>query len=86
MKLTDFVGNDLVDGDIVTLKPDHVVGQIIKVETGNIVKGLSLEGRPSGQEQPPHILIQIQMTSAMIAGADGKIAGVIKVAKPPQNG
>ncbi len=83
MKLTDLVGNDLEIGNLVSVKIDHVVGQISKLETGSIAKGLSIAGPdPVGQEQPPHIVVQIALTSAIVADATGRLAGVLKIAKP----
>jgi hypothetical protein len=83
MKLTDLVGNELEVGDLVCVRLDHVVGQILKLETGKIAKGLSIAGPdPVGEEQPPHIIVQIQLTSALVANAQGQLPGVLKIVKP----
>jgi len=83
MTLTDLVGNELEVGSLVCIKIDHVVGQITKLETGSIAKGLSIAGPdPVGQEQPPHIIVQIQLTSVLTANSAGQLPGVLKVAKP----
>jgi hypothetical protein len=83
MKLVDLVGNELAINDLVSVKVDHVVGQIVKLETGNIAKGVSIAGPdPVGQEQPPHIVVQIALTSAIVADANGRLSGVLKIVKP----
>jgi len=83
MKLTDLVGNELEVGNLVSIRLDHVVGQILKLETGSIAKGLIITGPdPVGQEQPPHIVVTIQLTSAIVADAAGRLSGVLKIVKP----
>ena len=84
MKLVDLLGNEIVQGDVVSLKLDTIVGQVVKVETGAIAQGLSLDGpKPTGQEQPPHIVVQVAVTTAVGANPNGVLSGILKVARPP---
>ena len=84
MKLTDLVGNEIEIGNIVSIKLDTLVGQVVKVETGAIAQGISLDGpKPTGQETPPHIVVQIGLTTAIAANPNGVLGGVLKIARPP---
>lgn len=83
MKLVDFLGNEIRKGDIVTLKADHIVGQIIEIDSGEIARGLSLEGSPRGEIRPPIVAIQVNLQMVQVGGLDGKFNSVVKVVKPP---
>lgn len=84
MRLIDSIGNELVSGDAVSVRPDFVVGQIVHVEDGSIVRGfVTGDGKPAGQTQP-HVVIKIEQT--MVIGLNpaapvGQVP-VLKVAKP----
>jgi uncharacterized Zn ribbon protein len=89
MKVLDFIGNELIAGDAVSIKLDHVVGVIQKIDDGAIARGITLDGKPSGEVLPPHIVIQIQATQAMLIQAPpnspvGRVQAVIKIAKPEE--
>jgi hypothetical protein len=34
MKVTDMIGNEISTGDLLVVKPDHVIAQVVSVETG----------------------------------------------------
>lgn len=88
MKVLDFLGNELEVGSVVTVKLDHVIGVVQKVDTGEIAQGiLTGDGKPAGQVLPPHVIIQIQATQAMLIQAPpgspvGQVPSVVKIAKP----
>lgn len=88
MKVIDAIQNELVTGDAVVIDIPQVVGVIQRVETGEIVKGLILDGgKPAGQQMPPHLLVSISMTVPVpivaLPGAPvGQVPGVVKIAKP----
>ncbi len=89
MKVIDALGSELVVGDTVSVRMDFIVGTVVKVETGDIVKGLILDGKPAGQQLPPHVVIQIGMNvpTAIVAPPGspvGQVPGVLKVVKPVQ--
>ena len=87
MKVLDFIGNELVAGDAVTVKQDHVIGVIQKIEDGNIARGIITGDKPAGEVLPPHIVIRIEATQAILIQAPqgspvGQVPGIVKVAKP----
>ena len=90
MKVIDFLGNPLEVNDAVSIKLDHVIGVIQKIDSGEIARGLILDGgKPSGEVLPPHIVIQIQATQAMLIQAPpnspvGQVPSVVKIAKPEE--
>jgi hypothetical protein len=89
MKILDFIGNELTTGDAISLKPDHIIGVIQKIDDGSIARGITLDGKPSGEVLPPHIVIQIQATQVMLVQAPqgspvGQVPGVLKIAKPEE--
>lgn len=85
MKLHDFAGNPLEVGDLIVVNPEHIVAQITEIESGDIVKGLVLDGKPAGQQMPPHIKFLIHMPGQTMAiPGTNVVAGVIKVVKPPE--
>jgi hypothetical protein len=90
MKVLDLIGNELQQGDTVVVRPDHVIGVITKVESGEIARGIITDGsKPAGQVLPPHVVIQIQATQAVLIQAPpgspvGQVQGVVKVQKPEQ--
>jgi hypothetical protein len=90
LKALDFLGNELSAGDAVVVSLDHVIGVISKIEDGSIAQGLITgDGKPAGQVLPPHIVIQIQATQAMLIQAPpnspvGQVPGVVKVQKPEE--
>jgi hypothetical protein len=87
MKPIDLLGNELVAGDVVVIKPDHVVAVVTAVETGDIVRGLSIAGpKPEGQQIQPHIVLRVEMSSMQGIMPNGLVPGVIKVQKPEQKG
>ena len=48
MRVVDFIGNTLEAGDAVTVKQDHVIGVIQKIEDGQIAQGI-ITGEASPQ-------------------------------------
>ncbi len=91
MKVLDFLGNELLTGDAVSIKLDHVIGVIQKIDSGEIARGLVLDGQPKGEVLPPHIVIQIQATQAMLIQAPpgspvGQVPSVVKIQKPEEKG
>jgi hypothetical protein len=89
MKVLDFIGNELSTGDAVSIKLDHVIAVIEKIDDGAIARGITLDGKPSGEVLPPHIVIQIQATQAMLIQGPpnspvGQVPGVVKIAKPEE--
>jgi hypothetical protein len=82
MKIVDLIGNELLLGDLVAIKQDHVVGQVVKVESGEIARGLVLDGQPKGEVQPPHVVVQIQLTSVAGVAPTGQCPTLLKVQKP----
>ena len=87
MKVLAFIGNELVAGDAVTVKQDHVIGVIQKIEDGSIARGIITGDKPAGEVLPPHIVIRIEATQAILIQAPqgspvGQVPGVVKVAKP----
>jgi uncharacterized Zn ribbon protein len=91
MKIIDAIGNELSSGDAVSVKLDHVIGVIQKIDSGAIARGLILDGQPKGEALPPHIVIRIEATQAMLVQAPqgspvGQVPEVVKVAKPASTG
>ena len=85
MKALDLVGNELTTGDLVVIRPDHVVAQIMSVETGAIARGVSLAGpKPEAQQIQPHIVLRVEMSSVQAILPNGMVPGVIKVQRPEQ--
>ena len=89
MKVLDTLGNELEVGSPVSVRLDHVIGEIVKLETGELVKGLILDGKPAGQQTPPHVIIHVQMTVPVLIqtlprAPVGQVPGVVKIAKPVQ--
>ena len=89
MKVLDFIGNELSAGDAVTIKLDHVIGVIAKIEDGSIARGIITNDKPAGQVLPPHVVIRIEATQAMLIQAPpnspvGQVPGLVKVAKPEE--
>lgn len=87
MRVTDPLGNELQALDAVVIDLPQVIGVIQKVDTGELVKGLILDGKPTGQQTPPHVIIHVQMTVPVLIqtlpGAPvGQVPGVVKIAKP----
>lgn len=88
MKVLDFIGNELSAGDAVTIKLDHVIGVIQKIDSGEIAQGIITgDGKPAGQVLPPHVVIRIEATQAMLIQAPpnspvGQVPGLVKVEKP----
>jgi len=87
MKPIDLLGNSIEAGDVVVIKPDHVVAVVAAVETGDIVRGLSISGpKPEGQQIQPHIVLRVEMSTVQAILPNGLVPGVIKVQKPEQKG
>ena len=89
MKVLDAIGNELSELDGVSVAMQHVVGQIVKIESGEIARGILLDGgKPAGQQLPPHIIVKIDLTKPeliqMVAPGVGQVPGVLKVQKPVQ--
>lgn len=87
MKLIDLIGNELNVSDLVVIKPDHVVAQIVSIESGEIAKGISLAGpKPEAQVTLPHLILKIEMSSVSMALPSGQVPNVIKVSTPSGSG
>ena len=89
MRVLDLIGNELSTGDSVVVSLDHVIGVIQKIDSGEIARGIITDSKPTGQVLPPHVVIQIQATQAMLIQAPqgspvGQIPGVVKIAKPKE--
>jgi len=90
MKVVDLIGNTLESGDTVVVSLDHVIGVIGKIDDGAIAQGIITgDGKPAGTTLPPHIVIQIQATQALLIQAPpnapvGQVPGVVKVQKPEE--
>lgn len=83
MKVLDLVGNEIATGDLLVIRPDHVVAQVISVESSDIVRGVSLSGpKPEGQQIQPHIVLRVEMSSVQAILPNGMVPGVIKVQRP----
>ena len=87
MKVIDFLGNELTAGDACVIDMAHVIGVIQKIEDGNIARGIITGDKPAGEVLPPHIVIRIEATQAILIQAPqgspvGQVPGVVKVAKP----
>ncbi len=83
MKVLDLVGNEIAAGDLLVIRLDHVVAQVMSVETGDIVRGLTLVGpQPQAQQIQPHIVLRVEMSSVQAILPNGLVPGVIKVQKP----
>jgi hypothetical protein len=83
MQILDMIGNPLADGDYVTIKTGHVVGQILKVNDGSVTLASSLpqNGQVSGEIRP-HVIIKIQMDSVTMPLPSGQCPDLLKVCKP----
>jgi hypothetical protein len=82
MKVTDLLGSEIGVGDLVSIKQDHLVGVVAAVETGDIVRGLSLVGpKPEAHQIQPHIVVRIEMTGVQAIMPNGSVP-VLKIAKP----
>jgi hypothetical protein len=91
MKVLDAIGNELSELDGVSVAMQHVVGQIVKIESGEIARGILLDGgKPAGQQLPPHIIVKIDLTKPeliqMVGPGVGQVSGVLKVQKPASTG
>lgn len=75
MKITDMIGNEISTGDLLVVKPDHVIAQVVSVETG-------LLARPQGQQVQPHLIWKIEMSGVSVLLPSGQVPGVIKAQKP----
>lgn len=83
MKPIDLLGNEISAGDVLVIRPDHVVAVVTAVETGDIVRGVSLAGpKPEGQQIQPHIVLRVEMSTIQGILLNGLVPGVIKVQKP----
>ena len=83
MTVVDLVGNELKVNDLLVIKPDHVIAQIVAIESGDIVRGVSLAGpKPEGQQIQPHIVLRVEMSTVQGIMPNGLVPGVIKVQKP----
>jgi hypothetical protein len=82
MKITDLLGNVLEAGNLVSVKQEHIVGVVTRVEDGTIAKGLSVSGQPKGAETPAHILLKVEFTT--IVPAIGGVVNVLKLAAPKE--
>jgi hypothetical protein len=91
MKVLDAIGGELNELDGVVIDLPLVVGQIVKIESGEIARGILLDGgKPAGQQLPPHMIVKIDLTKPeliqMIAPGVGQVPGVLKVVKPASTG
>ena len=83
MKPIDLLGNEISPGDVLVIRPDHVVAVVAAVETGDIVRGVSLSGpKPEAQQIQPHIVLRVEMSTIQGIMSNGLVPGVIKVQKP----
>lgn len=82
MKVTDLIGNEISTGDLVSVSLPHVVAVVAAVETGEIVRGVTLAGdKPAGQQIQPHIVLKMEMTSVQAILPGGQVP-VLKIQKP----
>jgi hypothetical protein len=72
MKFVDMLGNSLAEGDLVTLAPGAVVGQIVKTESGL--------GAPNTPQANPAVYVQVLLP--VFAAPTGQVGGVVKCARP----
>ena len=90
MKILDPIGNELQTSDAVIIDLPQVIGVIQKVDTGEIARGIVLDGgKPAGQQMPPHIIVKVELTVPILiqtlpGSPVGQVPGVLKVAKPVQ--
>ena len=83
MKVLDLIGNEILTGDLLAVKPEPILGVVTAVETGDIVRGVSLSGpKPEGQQIQPHIIVRVEMAFPMPILPNGQVAGVFKIQKP----
>lgn len=82
MTIRDLVGNPLEVGDLVVLKTELVVGQIVKIESGEIARGVSISGQPQGELPPPMVVVSVQMSTAAVPLPNGQCMGLVKATKP----
>jgi hypothetical protein len=89
MRVIDFLGNTIETGDAVAVDLAHVIGVVSKIEDGSIARGIITGDKPAGEVLPPHVVIEIRATQAMLIQAPqgspvGQVAGIVKIAKPEQ--
>ena len=88
MKVLDTIGNELAELDGVNIALPLVTGTIVKIESGEIARGIVLDGKPAGQQLPPHIIVKIDITKPelihMVGPGIGQVPGVVKIAKPEE--
>ena len=88
MRILDSIGNELQELDGVVIDLPHVVGTIVKIDTGEIARGIVMDGKPAGQQLPPHLIVRIDLTKPeliqIVAPGIGQVPGVVKVQKPEQ--
>ena len=88
MKVLDNIGGELAELDAVAIDVPLVIGTIVKIDSGEIARGIVLEGsRPAGQVLPPHIVVKVELTVPLLIQAPqgspvGQVPGVVKVVKP----
>jgi len=83
MRFQDFIGHELALGDLVAVELPHVVGQIVALESGEIARGVVVDGKPQGQVFP-HITIKIELSTVAAPDPNGTIVSVLKLHKPEQ--
>ena len=88
MRILDGIGNELSELDGVVIDVPQVVGTIVKIDSGEIARGIVLDGnKPAGQVLPPHIVVKVELTVPLLIQAPqgspvGQVPGVVKVVKP----
>jgi hypothetical protein len=87
MKVLDNIGGELAELDAVAIDVPLVIGTIVKIDSGEIARGLVLDGQPKGQILPPHIVVKVELTVPLLIQAPqgspvGQVPGVVKVVKP----
>ena len=88
MKVLDNIGGELAELDAVAIDVPLVIGTIVKIDSGEIARGIVLEGsKPAGQILPPHIVVKVELTVPLLIQAPqgspvGQVPGVVKVVKP----
>ncbi len=81
MSLKDLLGNTLAVGDLISIKQEHIVGIVVKIENGTIAKGISVGAQPRGEMLPEHLIVKIEFTT-MIPAVGGGPANVLKIVAP----
>ena len=88
MRVIDPLDNELQVSDAVAIDVPLVIGTIVKIDSGEIARGIVLEGsKPAGQMLPPHIVVKVELTVPLLIQAPqgspvGQVPGVVKVVKP----